>query len=119
MFPTIVMRDKKRYLVLGSPGSTTIITTIAQIIISCIDLNMSLLEAIRTPRVSQINAENGRTAYEEIFSDHYHNEAGGKLLKHLRQMGRRLTAKKQVQYFHTSLELPRHNIEIIDSRGNK
>lgn len=97
MSPTIVMRDEQPYLVLGSPGSATIITTIAQIIISCIDFNMSLSEAVAAPRFSQVNDENGSTAYERILADDYKDENGGCLLEQLKQMGHRLTPNEQVQ----------------------
>jgi gamma-glutamyltranspeptidase/glutathione hydrolase len=50
MTPTIVLRDGKTYLVLGTPGGATIITTIAQIIVDMLDFGMSLEEAVSTPR---------------------------------------------------------------------
>jgi gamma-glutamyltranspeptidase/glutathione hydrolase len=50
MAPTIVLRNGKTYLVLGTPGGSTIITTIAQIIIDRIDFGMSLEAAVAAPR---------------------------------------------------------------------
>jgi len=51
MTPTIVEDNKgKLKMVLGTPGGSTIITTIAQIIINTIDFNMSLKESIENKR---------------------------------------------------------------------
>jgi len=50
MAPTIVLRGGETYLVLGTPGGSTIITTIAQILIDMIDFGMSLEAAVGAPR---------------------------------------------------------------------
>ena len=50
MAPTIVLKNGKTYLVLGTPGGSTIITTIAQIIIDMIDFKMGLEAAVAGPR---------------------------------------------------------------------
>ena len=51
MTPTIV-EDKEGdlFLVVGSPGGSTIITTVAQIISNIIDYNMPLKDAVDSPR---------------------------------------------------------------------
>jgi gamma-glutamyltranspeptidase/glutathione hydrolase len=51
MTPTIVLRDGKPVLVLGSPGGSRIITTVLQIILNVIDFGMTLQEAIDAPRI--------------------------------------------------------------------
>lgn len=53
--PTIVLRDNQPLLALGSPGGSTIITTVLQIMLNRLDLGMSLAEAIAAPRASQRN----------------------------------------------------------------
>ena len=55
MSPTIVLRDGTPFLALGSPGGSTIITTVLQMIVNRIDLGMSIEEAIAAPRASQRN----------------------------------------------------------------
>jgi len=50
MAPTIVLKGGRTFLVLGTPGGSTIITTIAQIIIDMIDFKMSLEGAVAAPR---------------------------------------------------------------------
>ncbi len=55
MSPTILLKDGKPFLALGSPGGSTIITTVAQMIFNRVDLGMTLPEAIAEPRASQRN----------------------------------------------------------------
>jgi gamma-glutamyltranspeptidase/glutathione hydrolase len=58
MSPTIVLKDGKPFLALGSPGGSTIITTVLQMLVNRIDLGMTLPEAIAAPRASQRNTAN-------------------------------------------------------------
>ena len=55
MSPTIVLKDGRPYLALGSPGGSTIITTVLQMLFNDLDRRMSLPEAIAAPRASQRN----------------------------------------------------------------
>jgi gamma-glutamyltranspeptidase/glutathione hydrolase len=55
MSPTIILKDEKPFLALGSPGGSTIITTVLQTILNRVDLGMSVSEAIAAPRASQRN----------------------------------------------------------------
>src|SRR6185437_10457752 len=56
MSPTIVLKDGTPYFAAGSPGGSTIITTVLQVLINHIDFRMSLPQAIAAPRASQRNA---------------------------------------------------------------
>lgn len=56
MSPTIVLKDGRPFLALGSPGGATIITTVLQVLINRIDLGMTLPEAMAAPRASQRNS---------------------------------------------------------------
>jgi gamma-glutamyltranspeptidase/glutathione hydrolase len=55
MSPTIVLRDGQFDFAVGSPGGSTIITTVLQILVNHIDFGMSLPTAIAAPRASQRN----------------------------------------------------------------
>jgi len=55
MSPTIVFRDGKPLLAQGSPGGSTIITTVLQILVGRLDFGMTLPEALAAPRGSQRN----------------------------------------------------------------
>lgn len=50
MTPTIVTKDEELFLVVGTPGGSTIITTVYQIISNIIDHGMGLEESIATKR---------------------------------------------------------------------
>jgi gamma-glutamyltranspeptidase / glutathione hydrolase len=50
MTPTIVVHHGKTVLVLGSPGSSKIITTVANVLMGVVDYGMNLQEAVNAPR---------------------------------------------------------------------
>lgn len=50
MTPTIVLKEGRPVLVLGTPGGSTIITTVAQIIVDIVDFCMSPSDAVSTAR---------------------------------------------------------------------
>lgn len=57
MAPTIVLDDGDPFLALGSPGGSTIITTVLQTLVNRLDLGMDLPDAVAAPRASQQNTE--------------------------------------------------------------
>jgi gamma-glutamyltranspeptidase/glutathione hydrolase len=65
--PTIVTDDGKPLLAVGSPGGSTIITTVLQVLLERLDLGATLPEAIAAPRASQRNAKT--TEAEQAFID--------------------------------------------------
>jgi gamma-glutamyltranspeptidase/glutathione hydrolase len=51
MSPTILLRaDGKPYMVTGSPGGSTIITTVVQSIVNVVDFGMNMQQAVDAPR---------------------------------------------------------------------
>lgn len=50
MTPTIILKDHKPFMVIGSPGGSTIITTVLQVIVNTIDFGMNIRQAIDAPR---------------------------------------------------------------------
>jgi gamma-glutamyltranspeptidase / glutathione hydrolase len=50
MTPTIVLKDGKLFLVLGSPGGPTIVTTVANVLIGVVDFSLDIAEAVNAPR---------------------------------------------------------------------
>jgi gamma-glutamyltranspeptidase / glutathione hydrolase len=53
MTPTIVMRDGKPFLVTGSPGDATIISTTLESILNVVDYGMNVQQAVNAPRLHQ------------------------------------------------------------------
>ena len=73
MSPTIMEdKDGDLFLVLGSPGGSTIITTVAQIISNIVDYNMPIKDAIESPRThhqwlpNKISIEQGALTQDAI-----------------------------------------------------
>jgi gamma-glutamyltranspeptidase/glutathione hydrolase len=67
MAPTIVLQDGRPLLALGSPGGSTIITTVLQVLVGRLDLGLTLPEAVAAPRISQRNA--ATTDAEPAFTE--------------------------------------------------
>ena len=51
MSPTIVMKDGKPFMALGTPGATRIFPSVLQAIVNVIDHGMTLQEAVEAPRI--------------------------------------------------------------------
>ena len=77
MSPTIVPDHGRPFLAAGSPGGSTIITTVLQVLLNRLDFGMSLPQAVAAPRASQRNTadvqaepafdRSGLTAYGHTF----------------------------------------------------
>jgi gamma-glutamyltranspeptidase/glutathione hydrolase len=50
MTPTIVEKDDKLFMVVGSPGGSTIITSVLQTILNVYEYNFGMQEAVNAPR---------------------------------------------------------------------
>jgi gamma-glutamyltranspeptidase/glutathione hydrolase len=50
MAPTIVLKDGKLFMVLGSPGGPRIITTVANILMGVVDYGLDIQQAVNAPR---------------------------------------------------------------------
>jgi gamma-glutamyltranspeptidase/glutathione hydrolase len=53
MMPTLVMKQGKPWLVTGTPGGSTIIDTVMQVIVNVVDFNLNVEEATHQPRIFQ------------------------------------------------------------------
>lgn len=98
MSPTIILKDKKPFAVLGSPGGNRIITTVSQVISKLIDHDMNIQEAINSPRIS--NELNGITLYESrIASDIIERlDRMGHSVKQLSEYDRKLGGVQGIRY---------------------
>ena len=50
MTPTIVEKNKKLYMIVGTPGGSTIITSVFQTILNAYEFNMGIQESVNAPR---------------------------------------------------------------------
>ncbi|MFB4266182.1 gamma-glutamyltransferase family protein [Nonomuraea sp. GTA35] len=72
MAPTLVFDHGRPVLAAGSPGGSTIITTVLQILINRYEFGMSLPDALAAPRATQRNT--AQTQAEQAFLDRHRAE---------------------------------------------
>jgi gamma-glutamyltranspeptidase/glutathione hydrolase len=90
MSPTIVLKDKKPYLIIGTPGGSTISTIVLQVIINVLDFGMNIRQAIDAPHIHH-QWQPDRIDYEEfgLSEDVIINlESKGHVLGNERSLGR-------------------------------
>ncbi len=51
MCPTIILKDDKPFMIVGSPGGSTIPTVVLQVILNVLDFDMDIQQAIDMPRI--------------------------------------------------------------------
>ncbi len=51
MSPVIVLKEGKPYLITGSPGGSTIITSVLQVILNVLEFGMNVRDAVEMPRI--------------------------------------------------------------------
>jgi len=51
MSPTVVTKDGELFMVIGTPGGSTIITTVLQVIMNAVDHGMNIEEAVAATRI--------------------------------------------------------------------
>jgi len=94
MTPTIVEKDSKLFMVVGSPGGSTIITSVFQTILNVVEFDMTMQEAVAARRVHSqwfpdvINPERNAISKEDslelvsmghIFATDYYDEGIGRV----------------------------------------
>lgn len=87
MTPTLVLKDGKPFMSVGSPGATRIIPTVAQIISNVIDHGMNIQEATNQPRMydkGTLMLEGGIDA---------------KVVEELKAMGHKVEVKKELDSY--------------------
>jgi len=74
MTPTIVLKNDKPFIIIGSPGGSRIITTVLQVILNIIDYDMDVSEAVSVPRVHSQWLPDVTMAEPEAVSDSVRKE---------------------------------------------
>ena len=112
MTPTIVLDKGKPYLVTGTPGGTTITTSVFQTLVNVIDFGLSPQDAVNKPKF-----------HHQWLPDELFIEAGfpGDVQEQLKAMGYTLTRRGSIG--RTELIVikpaPGHRIEAVgDNRGD-
>lgn len=80
MTPTLVMKNNKPYLTIGTPGGTTIPTSVYQALVNLVDFDMTLSDAINKPKFHHqwlpdevfVEKEFSATTRQELEAMGYH-----------------------------------------------
>lgn len=111
MTPTIVEREGKLFMVVGTPGGTTIITSVFQTILNVIEFNMTMQEAVNSKRV------HSQWLPDEIQPEE--NALDSQAIKDLTAMGHAFGATREIGRVDAILVLPDGKLEAgADPRGD-
>ena len=100
MSPVIVFHDGKPHLITGSPGGSTIITSVLQEILNILDFKMSLQES----------SEKNRIHFQHLPDILFHEQFNESLLKSLKK--ERRLVKRKIGEIHSIL-LKKDSIEAF------
>lgn len=99
MTPTIVLKNNKPYIVVGTPGGTTIPTSVYQTIVDIIDFKMTPQQAVDSPKFHQ------QWLPDVIYVERNFNS---KTLEELDKMGYEIKKRSSIG-----------RTEVIEVEGNK
>jgi gamma-glutamyltranspeptidase/glutathione hydrolase len=97
MSPTLVFKDGKVELATGSPGGSTIITTVTQVIVNVIDYGLNVAEAQNAPR-----------AHDQLYPDELRIERGMSedTIRLLEAMGHKVVVREAIGSANTIARSP-------------
>ena len=111
MTPTIVLENNQLKMVLGTPGGSTIITSVFQVVLNVLEFGMNMQQAVEFPRFHHqwlpdaTRAENGRFSEDQ--------------LKRLKIKGYDIQPTSSMGLVEGILILPNHKLQGgADSRGD-
>jgi len=110
MTPTIVLAKGKPYLVTGTPGGTTITTSVFQTLVDVIDFGLSTEDAVNKPKF-----------HHQWLPDELYVEKGfpADIEDQLRTMGYTITRRGSIGRTELIRITPDHTIEAVgDNRGD-
>jgi len=109
MTPTIVLKDNKPYIVVGTPGGTTIPTQVFETLVNILDFNMSTEDAVYKPKF-----------HHQWLPDELYVEKGFLLATRegLQKMGYQLKERSAIGRTEIIKVLPNGKFEAVaDNRG--
>jgi gamma-glutamyltranspeptidase/glutathione hydrolase len=110
MTPTIVARDGKLSMVLGTPGGTTIPTSVFQVVLNVYEFGQSLKEAVHNARFHHQWAPDQIQVEADAFSE--------ELVQQLEKMGHKVTPRSPIGRVEAIMREPDGKLRAVaDSRG--
>jgi gamma-glutamyltranspeptidase/glutathione hydrolase len=109
MTPTIVLKNNKPFLIVGTPGGTTITTSVFQTLVNVLEFEMSTEEAVNKPKFHHQWLPD-EIAVEKDFPE--------MLISRLKNMGYKVTIRSQIGRTEVIRIHPDGKIEAVaDKRG--
>lgn len=110
MTPTIVLKDNKPYLVVGTPGGTTITTSVFQTLVNVLEFGMDAFDAVNKPKFHH------QWLPDVIFVE---PDFPSEVRAELEKMGYKITQRGQIGRTEVIRILPNGRIEAVaDKRGD-
>jgi len=109
MTPTIVLKDNKPYIVVGTPGGTTIPTSVYQTIVDILDFKMTPEDAVNFPKFHH------QWLPDEIFVEHDFNKD---VIDQLKAMGYKVTVRGSIGRTEVIMVKGKAIIAVADHRGD-
>jgi gamma-glutamyltranspeptidase/glutathione hydrolase len=110
MTPTIVLKDAKPWIVVGTPGGTTIITSVYQTLVDIIDFGMTPQDAVNLPKF-----------HHQWLPDQLDIEKGFNkdVAEELKKMGYKLVQRNSIGRTDLIMVMPDKTIQAVaDHRGD-
>jgi gamma-glutamyltranspeptidase/glutathione hydrolase len=110
MTPAIALKNNKPYIVLGTPGGTTIPTSVYQTLVNMLEFNLSTEDAVWKPKFHH------QWKPDEIYVEKGFSET---VIDQLKAMGYKITVREQIGRTEVIKVLPNKKFEAVaDNRGN-
>jgi gamma-glutamyltranspeptidase/glutathione hydrolase len=112
MAPTIVLRDNKPYIIVGTPGGTTIPTSVFQSLVNMLEFNMSADDAVNKPKFHH------QWLPDEVFIE---QDFPTNVADELKGMGYKITPREfigRTELIHVTATPTLKYSAIADKRGN-
>lgn len=110
MTPTLVLKNNKPFIVVGTPGGTTIPTSVFQSIINVIDFGMSATDAVNKPKFHH------QWLPDIVFTE---NNFSAETAQHLQAMGYKIEKRGNIGRTEMIIIMPDGKLDAAaDSRGD-
>ena len=110
MTPAIVLKNNKPFIVMGTPGGTTIPTSVYQTLVNMLEFNLSTADAVYKPKFHH------QWQPDEIYVEKGFSE---KVMEQLKAMGYKINVREHIGRTEVIKVLPNKKFEAVaDNRGD-